>query len=58
MCTLPGVKQIASGSSAWCSLMTERRDRGWSGREAEETGDVCILMADSCCSTAETNAIL
>ena len=27
------------------------------GREAIEGGDICIYMADSCC-TAETNTIL
>ena len=27
------------------------------GREAQEEGDICILMADSHCCTAETNTI-
>ena len=31
---------------------------GWSGREAPEGGDICILIADSCCCTAETNVTL
>ena len=29
-----------------------------SGREAQEGGDICILMADSHCCMAETNATL
>ena len=32
---------------------------GWdgvgSGREVQEGGDICIFLADSCCSMAETN---
>ena len=28
------------------------------GREAPEGGNICILMADSLCCTAETNRIL
>ena len=36
----------------------EEWDAGWSGREAQEAGDVCILMADACCCTAETNTTL
>ena len=32
---------------------------GWvGGREAHEVGDICILMADSCCCRAETNTTL
>ena len=27
-------------------------------REGQEGGDICILMADSCCCMAETNTIL
>ena len=58
--TLPYVKQIAIGrlvynigSSAQCSVIT------WRGRrEAQDGGDICILMADSCCGTAETNTTL
>ena len=33
-------------------------DMGWGGREAQEGGDVCIHIADSLCSTAETNPTL
>ena len=28
------------------------------GREVQEVGDICILMADSCWCVAETNTIL
>ena len=28
---------------------------GWMGREAEEGGDICILMADSHCCTGEAS---
>ena len=34
---------------------------GWSGvfeREVQEGGDICTLIVDSCCCTAETNIIL
>ena len=35
---------------------------GWDevggGREAQEGGDICIAMADSCLCTAETKTIL
>ena len=31
-------------------------DGGGDGREAQERGDICILIADSHCCTAETNA--
>ena len=27
-------------------------------REVQEGGDICILMADSCCCVAETNRTL
>ena len=29
-----------------------------SGREAQEGGDICIIMADSSCCMAETNTTL
>ena len=28
---------------------------GWGGRENYERGDICILMAHSCCCVAETS---
>ena len=28
------------------------------GRDAQEGGDICIIMADLCCCTAETNTAL
>ena len=31
---------------------------GWGGSEAQKGGDICIVMADSRCSTAETNPAL
>ena len=31
---------------------------GRCGREEQEGGETCILMADSCCCTAETNTTL
>ena len=31
-------------------------DRGWG--EAQDGEDICILLADSCCCTAETNTTL
>ena len=33
-------------------------DRRWWGREAQEGEDIGILMADSCCCTAEPNKTL
>ena len=27
------------------------------GRESQEGGDMCILIADSCCEKAETNTL-
>ena len=30
---------------------------GWGGREAQEGGGICIVIANSCC-IAETNIIL
>ena len=58
--TLPYVKQIARGkllykteSSTQCSVTTEKGER-----EAQQGGNVCILMADSCCCMAETKTIL
>ena len=39
---------IAEGS-AWCSVMTSvmSGEREVGGREAQEEGDICILVADS-----------
>ena len=31
---------------------------GWGGREVQEGGDICILMADSRCCVAETKTTL
>ena len=64
--TLLYAKQTASenllcktGSSTQCSVMTWRGGMGrWGGREAQEGGDICILMADLPCCTEETNTTL
>ena len=44
------------GSPVWGSVMTQRDVRRRGGRE--KVGDVCIIMADSCCTMAETNTTL
>ena len=62
--TLPCVKQIATGkllyntgTSVQGSVMTYRA--GMEGeREAQEGGDICILIANSHGCTAETNITL
>ena len=61
----PCVKQTASrnmlystGSSARCSVMTQRGGREVGGREVQEGVDICILIVDSLCCTTETNATL
>ena len=58
MCKIGSLWEI----SAWCFVMTGVRVGGGygggGGREAQEGGDVCILTADSCCYTAETNITL
>ena len=55
------VQQIASanvlnstGSSAWCSVMTQRGGMGADGKETQEAGDIYIHThtADSYCCTA------
>ena len=62
--TSPCVKQRPSGkllyntgSSPQCSVMTQRGGMG-SGKEVEEEGDICTLMAGSHCCIAETNTTL
>jgi len=38
---------------------SKRGEMGWrGGREVQEGGGIRILMADSCCCTAETHTIL
>ena len=47
-------------SSAWCSVTTYRGGIG-GGRgkkEAQEEGNICMLMANSCYCTTETNTVL
>ena len=62
--TVPWVKQIADekllyniGSPAWCSVVTYRGGLE-EGREAQELGDICIIMLDLYCHRAETNTTL
>ena len=64
--TLPCVKQIASGNLLYkyrelkplfCDNL-EEWDGVWGEREAQEEGNSCIFMADSCCCVAETNITL
>ena len=34
------------------------REVGWGAEEVQEGGNICVLLADSCCCVAETNMIL
>ena len=43
----------STGSLAWCAVTTWRSGMG-DGREAQEGWNICILLADSLCCTAET----
>ena len=43
-------------SSVQCSVMTY--GVGYMGKEAQTGGDMCILIADSRCCTAEINTTL
>ena len=48
-----------TGESAWCSVTTNRGGMvGGSGRQDQQGGDMCILMADPRCYMAETNISL
>ena len=42
----------------WLCINLEGRDGAGDGREVQEGGDICIPMADSCCSLTENNKIL
>ena len=44
--------------SSWCPVTRESGGVGESGREVQEGGNLCILMTDAYCYTAETNTIL
>ena len=44
-------------SPAWHSMVTQRGEKR-EGREAHKGGDICIIMTDLCCCTAETNTTL
>ena len=52
-----GKQLFSTGNSGQCSVTAWRGGMG-SGREAQEGGDVSILIADSHCCRAETNATL
>ena len=61
---LPRIKDIdigkhlySRGNSAWSSVMTYRSGKGC-GREDQDGGAIYIHIADSLCSTAETNTTL
>ena len=41
--------KIDTGSPTQCSVMTQMSGMGVGGREAEEGGDICIFIAESCC---------
>ena len=45
----------STGNSAPRSVITWRGGGAWSWREAREGGDICVHVADSHCSTVETN---
>ena len=44
--------------SIFQNLLSGTREVGEGGREAQEEGNICIHIVDSCCGTAETNTIL
>ena len=44
------------GQAGWAGLSD--LSGGWSGREVQKGGDVCIHIADLLCCTAETNILL
>ena len=64
--TLPYVKQTASGNLLYnresFNLVRHSNLEGWNravgGREVPEEGDICILIAESCCCMPETNTTL
>ena len=47
-----------AGSSAQGSVMTQRAGMRGSGGKVEEGGDICVLVADSCCCMVDANTIL
>ena len=49
------IAQTAQSGALW-----QPRGVGWGGggREVQEEGDICILMADSQCCMTETNTTL
>ena len=51
-----GKQRCSTGNSGQCSVTAEGWDGEWEGGSGR--GDVCILIADSRCCRAETNATL
>ena len=48
-----------TGNPVWHIVMTQRNRMVWGkGKEAQQGGNICIIMADTCCCMAETNTIL
>ena len=59
MCEIVSGKHLYSTENlAQCSVMTSRVGMVNWVREAQEGGDICILIADSLCSTAELTQYL
>ena len=52
-----GQKMLGSTGSPVLRPVMTQRDATGEGREAQEGGDICITMTDSCCM-AETNITL
>ena len=60
---IPCVKYTSEAAVQHRGLSLVLCDERWEGeyggeREAQEEGDICILIAESCCCTAETNTTL
>ena len=52
----PAIKHRGLSSVLFGDL--EGWDGGWSGKEVQEGGEICLHMADSLVCTAETNITL
>ena len=56
MCEIASGKPLSSTwNSAWCSVVSYMGGIKVSGKEAQEGGEKCVLMADLHCYTAEAN---
>ena len=49
------MRSYCIAQEAQLSALWRPREVGWAGREAQEGENTYVLMADSCCCTAETN---